>query len=63
MSFEILQACLNVSIKVSKEKNHQALNKLMKAQKNSKVYWSLLKSFLNDKKVPIIPLLAYKIVL
>ena len=35
----------------------------MKAQKNSKVYWSLLKSFLNDKKVPIIPLLAYKIVL
>ena len=32
----------------------------MKAQKNSKVYWSLLKNFLNNKKIPIIPLLFYK---
>ena len=32
----------------------------MKAQKNSKVYWSLLKNFLNNKKIRIIPLLFYK---
>ena len=32
----------------------------MKAQKNSKVYWSLLKNFLNNKKIRMIPLLFYK---
>ena len=30
-------------------------NKLNSIQKSSKAYWSLLKSFLNNKKIPIIP--------
>ena len=32
----------------------------MNTQKNSKVYWSLVKVFLNNKKIPIIPPLFYK---
>ena len=52
-----LQTCLNASIEVAKEKYyHNTVNKLMNTQKNSKVYWSLLKIFLNNKKIPIIPL-------
>ena len=52
-----LQTCLNASIEVAKEKYYQnTVNKLMNTQKNSKVYWSLLKMFLNNKKIPIIPL-------
>ena len=31
----------------------------MNAQKNYKVYWSLLKTFLSNKKIPIIPSLFY----
>ena len=38
-----LQACLNASVEVAKEKYHNTVNKLINAQKNSKVYWSLLK--------------------
>ena len=30
-------------------------NKLNSIQKGSKAYWSLLKSFLHNKKIPIIP--------
>ena len=30
-------------------------NKLNSIQKSSKPYWSLLKNFLNNKKIPIIP--------
>ena len=30
-------------------------DKLNSIQKSSKAYWSLLKSFLNNKKIPIIP--------
>ena len=30
-------------------------NKLLNVQRNSKPYWSILKTFLNNKKVPIIP--------
>ena len=52
-----LQTCLNASIEVAKEKYYQnTVNKLMNTQKNSKVYWSLLKIFLNNKKMSIIPL-------
>ena len=56
-----LQACLNASIEVDKEKfYHNTVNKVMNAPKNSKVYWSLLKIFLNSKKIPIIPPLFYE---
>ena len=58
--FRHLQACLNASIKVAKEKYHSIVNKLINTQKNSKVYWSLLKVFLNNKKIPIIPPLSYE---
>ena len=52
-----LQACLNASVEVAKEKYyHNTVNKLINTQKNSKVCWSLLKNFfLNNKKIPIIP--------
>ena len=35
-------------------------NKLNNAQKSSKACWSILKSFLNNKKIPLIPPLFYK---
>ena len=56
-----LQTCLNVSIEVAKEKYYRnTVNKLMNTQKNYKVYWSLLKIFLNYKKITIIPPLFYE---
>ena len=52
-----LQACLNASIEVATEKYyHNTVNNLRNTQKNSKVYWSLLKFFLNNKKILIIPI-------
>ena len=55
-----LQTYLNASVKVAKEKyDHNTVNKLMNTQKNSKIYWSLLEIFLNNKKIPIIPPLFY----
>ena len=35
-------------------------NKLNNAQKSSKACWSILKSFLNNKKIPLIPPLFYE---
>ena len=35
-------------------------NKLINAEKSSKAYWSILKSFLNNKKIPLIPPLFYE---
>ena len=35
-------------------------NKLINTQKSSKAYWSLLKGFLNNKKVPLIPPLFHE---
>ena len=32
-------------------------NKLTNTEKGSKAYWSILKTILNNKKVPLIPLL------
>ena len=47
-----LQTCFNGSIKVATEKYyHNTVNKLMNAQKNYRVYWSLLNIFLNNKKI------------
>ena len=52
---------MNASIEVAKEKYcHNTVNKLINTQNNSKVYWSLLKIFLNNKKIPIKPPLFYK---
>ena len=58
-----LQAYLNASIEVSKEKYYRyrnTVNKLMNTQKNYKVYWSLFKIFINNKKIPFIPPLFYE---
>ena len=35
-------------------------NKLIKLQRNSKQYWSLLKCFLNNKKIPFTSLLHHE---
>ena len=53
---EHLQNRLNNSIDSSKH-NYclRMANKLNSIQKSSKAYWSLLKSFINNKKIPIIP--------
>ena len=56
-----LETCLNVSVEVAKEKCcHNTVNKLMNTQKNSKVYWPLLKILLNNNKIPIIRPLFYE---
>ena len=53
MSFEITSNLINASTEVAKEKcYHNTVNK--------QVYWSLLKIFLNNKKIPIIPPLFYE---
>ena len=36
------------------------VEKLQNTQRSSKAYWSLLKIFLNNKKIPIIPPLYHK---
>ena len=49
-------ACLMDLIKTSKQKCYcRMTNKIIKIQKSSKVYWSLLKSILNNKKIIFIP--------
>ena len=56
-----LQDDLNDSIEVSKQKCYCGMtNKLTNAEKCSKAYWSILKSFLNNKKIPVIPPFFYK---
>ena len=55
---KVLQDRLNNSIESSKEKYYNRMaSKLQNTKKNSKYYWSLLKIFLNNKKIPLIPLL------
>ena len=52
---ESLQERLNVSNQSSKHRYYnQTANKLNNTQKNSKGYWSLLKIFLNNNKIPLI---------
>ena len=55
-----LQACVNAFTEVAKEKYHNTVNTLLNTQKKSKVYWSLLKIFLNYKKISITPPLFYE---
>ena len=55
-----LQVRLNSSIECVKEKFYNKIaNKLNYTQKNTKAYWSLIKMFLNNKKIPLIPPLCY----
>ena len=52
----ILQEKLNSFIGVSKQNYYSRMSaKLTKFHKSSKVHWSLLKTFLNNKKIPLIP--------
>ena len=52
---------IEASIEASKEKYYcRMTNKLTNVEKSSKAYWSILKSFLNNKKIPLIPPLFYK---
>ena len=49
-----LQDRLNDSIEASKQKHYcRMTNKLTNVEKISKGYWSILKSFLNNKKIPL----------
>ena len=56
MQLNCLQDRLNGSIEASKQKHYYRMtSKLTNAEKSSKAYWSILKSFLNNKKIPLIP--------
>ena len=52
-----LQKCLSISIESSKER---ITNRLNNTQKSSKTYWSLLKIFLNNKEITLIPPLFHE---
>ena len=50
------QERLSTSIESSKERNYARIpSRLSNTQKCTKTYWSLLKIFLNNKKIPLIP--------
>ena len=54
--FQSLQAHLKTSIEESKQKYYSRLsNKLLDSTTSPKSYWSILKTFLNNKKIPCIP--------
>ena len=53
-SFQFLQNLLSVSIEASKERYCSHLSmKLMEPSTSPKTYWSVLKSFHNNKKYPV----------
>ena len=57
----ILQEKLNFFIGVSKKNYYSRMSaKLTKYHKSSKAYWSLLKTFLNNKKISLIPPLYHQ---
>ena len=54
------QVCLNSSFECAKEKFcNKVANKLNDVYQNAKAFWSLLKLFLNNKNIPLIPPLYY----
>ena len=54
--FKGLQYQLHISIKESKEKYYTKLSsRLVNPLSSPKTYWSILKTFLNNKKIPCIP--------
>ena len=57
----VLQEKLNSFIGVFKQNYYSRMStKLTKFHKSSKAYWSLLKTFLNNKKIPLIPPLYHQ---
>ena len=59
--FQFLQTKLNSLIEESKEKYYVRLcKKLLDPQTSPKSYWSILKTFLNNKKIPSIPPLLHQ---
>ena len=59
--FKFLQNQLNVSIENSKQTYYSKLaSKLANPATSSKTYWSILKIFLNNKKIPCISPLFYE---
>ena len=59
--FQSLQAHLKTSIEESKQNYESRLsNKLLDSKTSLKSYWSILKTFLNNKKMPYIPNLLHK---
>ena len=58
---KFLQERLSTIIESSKERYYARIaNRLNNTQKSSKTYWSLLKIFLNNKKIPLIPPLFHE---
>ena len=54
--FKVLQENLRNATEVSKLNYYSRITyKLTHIQKNTKVYWTLLKRFFNNKKIPLIP--------
>ena len=52
---------LNFFVSVSKQSYYSRMStKLTKFHKSSKAYWSLLKTLLNNKKIPVIPRLCHE---
>ena len=52
-NFQSIQNLLGVSIEASKERYYSRLSKkLMEPSTSAKTYWSILKSFYNNKKIP-----------
>ena len=58
---KFLQDRLSTSIESLKEMYYAMIaNRLNNTQKRSKAYWSLLKIFLNNKRIPLIPPLFHE---
>ena len=58
--FQFLQTKLNSFIEESKEKYYARLDpQMLDPQTSPKSYWSILKTFLNNKKIPCIPPLLH----
>ena len=54
--FKALQCQFRISIEESKEKYYTKLSsRLANPLTSPKTYWSILKTFLNNKKIPCIP--------
>ena len=57
----LLHKKLNLAIKEAKDTYYSDLStKLVKQKSNPKIYWSVLKRFSNNKKIPCIPSLFYE---
>ena len=58
---QFLEEYLSTSIESSKERYYARLEtRLNNTQRSTKTYWSLLKIFLNNKKIPLIPPLFHE---